>query len=295
MKILLATDGSEYSESAAKFLTCFDLSPKDEIIVLYVVSEIPYEDDHHSRIKIFIKKLASKILDSSVNILKPVQAKIRSLEEEGYPDTTIIDMAVNSDVDLIVTGARGVKGVQTLFLGSVTRAVAINSPIPVLVVKKPQRETSGDIKVLFATDGSDTAGATAGFLSSMPFPHDTEVMVMTVSWSAFSDIPDRFALEIDDKIKEDITKAKAIEYAAAEKALKQAGTVLNKRFINIKELIKIGDPSVEILKASEEFSADIVAVGSRGLRGVKRMIGSVSRRILTHSPCSVLLGKFGEK
>lgn len=36
MKILLATDGSEWSEGAAKFTTRFDFTHADEIIVLHV-------------------------------------------------------------------------------------------------------------------------------------------------------------------------------------------------------------------------------------------------------------------
>ena len=41
MKILHATDGSEYSEGAAKFLTRLNLSKDDEISVLHALSWTP--------------------------------------------------------------------------------------------------------------------------------------------------------------------------------------------------------------------------------------------------------------
>ncbi|NOZ68981.1 MAG: universal stress protein, partial [Deferribacteres bacterium] len=41
MKILLATDGSEYSDEAARFLTRLDLSADDEIVVLHALSWTP--------------------------------------------------------------------------------------------------------------------------------------------------------------------------------------------------------------------------------------------------------------
>jgi len=41
MKILLATDGSEYSETAAKILTCLKLSAEDEITVFHAMYFIP--------------------------------------------------------------------------------------------------------------------------------------------------------------------------------------------------------------------------------------------------------------
>jgi nucleotide-binding universal stress UspA family protein len=69
---------------------------------------------------------------------------------------------------------------------------------------------------------------------------------------------------------------------------------MRKRFSNIRELSRVGDPSSEILKTAEETEADIIAVGCRGLRGIKRVLGSVSRNVLTHSKCSILIGKMCE-
>ncbi len=42
---------------------------------------------------------------------------------------------------------------------------------------------------------------------------------------------------------------------------------------------------------AKTFEADIIAVGSKGMRGIKGMLGSVSRYVLGHSGCSVLIGK----
>ena len=41
MKILFATDGSEYSGGAAGFLTGFELSGNDEIVVMHAVNWFP--------------------------------------------------------------------------------------------------------------------------------------------------------------------------------------------------------------------------------------------------------------
>jgi len=86
VKILLATDGSDCSEEADRFLTRFHFTAQDDIIILHAVNEIPYEDDYHAQIRLVIKRVAPKILDASVKILQPVKTKISTLEEEGYPD-----------------------------------------------------------------------------------------------------------------------------------------------------------------------------------------------------------------
>jgi nucleotide-binding universal stress UspA family protein len=291
MKILLAVDGSECSERAAHFLTRFQFSPQDEITVFHVISEIPYDDDASANIRRIIKRVAPQILESAASILEPVRAKVIKREEEGYPDNTIMEAAKDTDVDLIVMGTRGIKGIKSLFIGSVTRSVAINSVKPVLVTRQPQWGVSTNMKVVLAMDGSDSARATAELLSSMPFPPDTEFLITTVSGSAFSHIPEQFTTEINEKTKQDAARVKAIEYEKACQIMDQSRACLSKRFTHIEELIRIGDPSMEILNAAEGFHADIIAVGCRGLKGIKGMMGSVSRRILGHSQCPVLIGK----
>ncbi|MCL4476869.1 MAG: universal stress protein [Nitrospirae bacterium] len=294
MKILFATDGSECSEAAAKFLTRFHFTPRDEIVVLHVVSEIPYDDDYHAQIRYVIRKVAPKILHSALRILKPVQARISSMEEEGAPDTTIIKIATDSSADLVVMGARGLKGITSLFLGSVTRSVAINSPKPVLVTKPYQWEEPERMKILFATDGSPSALSTARLLAAMPFPPHAELTIMNVAWSAASDIPERFFMEVDDKIKQDVAMARKIEMERSEKIIEEAKAHLGRRFARVTAIAKGGDPSLEILNESESEKPDLIAMGSRGMKGIKGMLGSVSRRILSRSQCPVLIGKTGE-
>jgi len=294
MKLLLPTDGSDYSEGAARFLAQLALTWDDEITVLHVISWVPFQDDvdsHYASLKQIKQDIAPKILDSAMNILKPLPAKVSSESTEGYPDKSIIEVAETSGVDLIVMGARGLKGIKQLIVGSVTRSVAISSPKPVLVIKPPQFAASAKLKILFATDGSDYAKAAGAFLTSMPFHRDSEITVLNVAWSAVSDIPERLSLEIGEQIKEDVARARSIEFDASEKVLEPAVKYLKERFPNVTGLTRVGDPSSEILSLAEDSKTDIIVVGCRGLRGVKGMLGSVSRNILMHSRCSLLIGK----
>ncbi|HXX81578.1 MAG TPA: universal stress protein [Thermodesulfovibrionales bacterium] len=291
MKIVFATDGSEHSEAAAQFLSRFNFSPHDEIVVLHVVSEIPYDDDYHAQIRHVIKKVAPKILHAAQKLLKPARAQLSSLEKEGIPDTTIIQVVEDTGADLVVMGARGLKSMKSFLLGSVTRSVAINSPKPVLVTKALKGERTEKMRVLFATDGSSSSLTTAAFLGSLPFPDPTELVLMNVAWSAASDIPERFVMEVDDKIKKHVAMARSIEVEASERIIDQTKPHLGRRFAKIAGISKGGDPSMEIINEAERIDADLIAVGSRGLKGVKGMLGSVSRRVLGHAHCPVLIGK----
>jgi nucleotide-binding universal stress UspA family protein len=291
MRILLATDGSEYSEESAKFLTRLRLTPDDVIIVLHVISEIPFEDDYKAQIRRVIRKVAPKILSACADILKPVKAKVLTMEEEGYPATTIAAMGEKSGCDLIVMGARGVKGVKLLFLGSTTREIAIDAALPVLVTHSPLKQPAGSTKVLFATDGSDPAKGAAALLSSLPLPENTEVTVMHVVKSFVPEIPWRYVGEMDIPLREEVTKAETLEAAKAEKIASDAVTFLSGSFASVRGITASGDPSTEILREAEALDADLICLGSRGLRGVRGMLGSVSRRVLGHAACAVLIGK----
>ncbi len=299
MKILLATDGSEYSERAAKYLTRMNWSPDDSITVFHAVYAVPFQYDdkfHFDTLKAIKKDIAPRILDSALAILKPVRAKLSVEIEEfspnrGTPDQCIVRAAESSGMDLIAMGARGVRGVSPDFLGSVTRLVAINASVPVLVVKPAAHTNPDTMKILFAVDVSAASRGAEGFLTSVPFPDATEITILNVVSSGFSDVPERFVLEIDERVKEVVAKTRERELAESEKIIEQARAPLSKRFKNISALSKVGDPSAEILKTAEALESDMIAVGCRGLRGMKGVMGSVSRNVLTHAKCSVLIGK----
>ena len=135
MKILFATDGSEHSEAAAHFLSRFPFSSHDEIIALHVVSEIPYDDDYHAQIRHVIKKVAPKILHATVKLLKPSKAQLSSLEKEGIPDTTILQVVEDTGADLVVMGARGLRSIKSFLLGSVSDKVSHRAKCSTLIVK----------------------------------------------------------------------------------------------------------------------------------------------------------------
>ncbi len=294
MRVLLATDGSEHSEEAAKFLTRFNFSPDDEINILHAISWIPIMREWESLAEDFEKirnEIVPRILDSAASILEPTGAKISTSFTEGHADKAIVEAAADMDADLVVMGARGVKGIGMHLIGSVTKLVALHSPKPVLIVKHPHEYTPGKFKVLFPSDDSEHSISIGKVLSGMPLPEETEVTLLHVIFTALSDIPERFSLEIDDRIKNIVASTREWENSESAKILEKTSENLGNRFSNIKKLTKFGDPPAEILNAAEDINADLIVVGTRGMRGIKGVIGSVSRYILSHSTYSVLIGK----
>lgn len=294
MKILLAIDGSEYSEGAAKFLRSLQLTPEDEISILHVISWVPILNEWESLFPDFqyIRQgVVPKILESAENILKTGKAKVSGTFLEGFPDKEIVETVKETGIDLVVMGSRGIRGIGSYIVGSVTRLVAIHSPKPVLIIKPPQWDKTDKIKVLLATDGSPYSETVSEVLNSIPFPEDTEVTIMNVIFSPFEDIPERFAMEINEKMKMKVADMRTKEFKESDEILEKTRQLLSSSFSKVDIMSRIGNPSYEILKAAEALQADIIAVGSSGMRGIKGILGSISRNILNQASCSVLVGK----
>jgi nucleotide-binding universal stress UspA family protein len=294
MKILIPTDGSEYSESAAHFLLRLNLSSHDEISILHVVSEDPLQDseDYYSRRIREVKQfIAPKILEHTLEILKPVPSKINTLVMDGYPDTCIVDTAVNLNADLIIMGPKRVKGIRSHIVGSITKSVSINSPKPILVIKPLQGNVPERVKILFPTDGSYYAQKACELLTLMPFHDTTEITVLHVVTPALYDMPEQYMTKMDTGMKEDLKSLADREFGESEEVFTKAAIYLRKRFSHFDSLTKIGDPTDEILQTAYELKPDIIALGSKGMGGFRGVIGSISRYILSVAECSVLIGK----
>jgi len=54
--------------------------------------------------------------------------------------------------------------------------------------------------------------------------------------------------------------------------------------------LRTGEPDKEIIRLSEEISATLIVMGSRGLGAVRRaLMGSVSDSVVRHAHCPVLV------
>ena len=293
MKILLGTDGSDCALGAARFLSRFPLAAEDGITVFHSVEETAFSVRERSFaiLREIQQDIAPQILDLTAAALNGTRAAVASEQAEGHAADRILEKADALGADLIVMGSRGLKGRKAATVGSVTRAVAIGSRRPVLVVKPPQWDAKPPYTVLLATDGSAPADAAASFLAFLPFPPDSAATALYVSPSAYMDIPERFVMEVNDRMKDIVAAMKERDFGHAEEVTQRARGLLSARFRTTVATAEGGSVAEEILGRAASLKADIIAVGGSGHRGVRGMLGSVSRNILAHCECSVLIGQ----
>ena len=117
----------------------------------------------------------------------------------------------------------------------------------------PQSVTKEKLKILLATDGSDSALAAAESITGLPLPPDTPVRVVNATWAVDSDVPERYIIEVDELVRDEIARAREKEYAASAKVIEAAKKKLAVKYRDISGETRIGDPAAEILAAADDI------------------------------------------
>lgn len=56
------------------------------------------------------------------------------------------------------------------------------------------------------------------------------------------------------------------------------------------EFLPVGKPGAEIVRAANDWPADVIVIGSHGRSGATRLfLGSVAEAVMRHAPCPVLV------
>jgi nucleotide-binding universal stress UspA family protein len=135
------------------------------------------------------------------------------------------------------------------------------------------------MRVLVATDGSADARTAARWLADLPLPADASALAVAVV-----DLP---PAPLDVPTVADFKRALLDE---GRQAADEVVALLKDRFRSLEARAVAGDPREEIVRLAQEWSADLVVVGARGMGSIATaLLGSVSLAAARHAPCPVLV------
>lgn len=133
--ILVATDGSKYSESASD--RAIGLA-KSYGATLGGVSVVDVTEEFLTEAPAIVEKLIKDAKSALEAVSKKSDAagvKVKTFVREGEAFRVITELAAELGANLIVMGSHGRKGLSRLLMGSVTEKVIGHSTCPVLVVR----------------------------------------------------------------------------------------------------------------------------------------------------------------
>jgi len=135
------------------------------------------------------------------------------------------------------------------------------------------------MRVLLATDGSKDAATE--WLKEFPLPGDTTVLIVTVAAPLHALAEVQMMRDLREAVLADVRRI-------GEEAQK----ILKPRWPGVEVQVREGDPREEIIRVAEEWGADLVVLGTRGLGAAQGfLLGSVSQTVARHATCPVLVVK----
>jgi nucleotide-binding universal stress UspA family protein len=287
-KILVAFDGSEYSEEACNFAAVLAKHLGSKIILAHVLPAIttytaPLRAEDQGGLENKANLAAMKMVSKMQQM--GIESTPKILVAKGSTADTMIDFATSEKIDLIIAGTRGLGAFRRMILGSVSTNLLNHANCPVLVVRKRVSKIEAELgKILVATDGSNPAtdavkqaiGIAAATGSKL-----TLANVVYVPPLAYTDAP---PVNIDRTFQDLRADGERI-VGEAQKLAKASGVNADTTIIDNNR-----SPVWAITKLAEDGKFDLTVLGTRGMGGLRRTVmGSVANGIVHYAECSVLV------
>lgn len=277
--ILLANDGSEPALHAAEFLAQL---PHDEAIELIVVSVLYMPGSE----KAFLvgdwieTRLAQQRRNTDLayakikNMFAGDNVSLSQLVCEGHPAETLIAMARELRAELMVIGATGHSAITRKLLGSTSDYIVNHAPCSVLVARPTQSIGSKQpLRVAIEFEKADPAQGGLEGLTEFVCGTNPEIHRVAV-FSVNRDSAPAGLAGMQDRFQ------KATHPHCDTERVVQPQFVL------------AGHVGKGLVRYATEHDCDIFVVGeSPRKRGSGKSIGSKTKFVLRHAPCSVLINR----
>ena len=135
-RILIPTDGSDYSIRAAEYGISIAKVHDAQITVVYVLDEVVIEKfskiGDRENVEKDLKADGQRYINYILGLAEKEGVKVASLIAKGRPFEQIVHLADNLSMDLIVMGTYGRRGAERILIGSVAERVIEYAHCPVL-------------------------------------------------------------------------------------------------------------------------------------------------------------------
>ena len=219
--------------------------------------------------------------------------EVVSIEElRGLSAAEMILEYVNArDIDLIVMGTHGRRGLGYMFLGSIAQEVVRVAPCPVYTVReseKPQSPRKINV-ILSPVDFSDYSRAALSMAretadvygAKLELLHDVENKL----YNAYNIFGEKTILRLQQDV---VNKSR--------KKMKQFLDLSPGPGVRAEFKVVTGHVVSEILEYARSNSIDLIVISTHGVTGLKHfLLGGVAEKVIRRAPCPVLTVKsFGK-
>jgi nucleotide-binding universal stress UspA family protein len=276
MKVLLTVDGSDHSYEAARSLKY--LSRAEELHIVHVL-DVPspaypmmmpeVAQELYETVERNMRDDGTRLLDRIVSLLPLDAGPVTKHLIVGSPAEQIVTLAEQLKVGLILLGTRGLGPIKERLIGSVSHRVLTFAPGAKLILPGPLKTLH---HILLPLQGTYDADHALSFLQQKPFRDSPMITLFTV-------LPHTRPPWPVDAISAEQMETHALR--TANDFLNETAAKLKRWGYQTRVVTTLGTPVDGILQEAKTSNPDLILMGSRGRRGLTRMVlGSVSHALL---------------
>lgn len=295
-KLVVGMDFSPGAEVAARRAAEIAAQHSAEIVLVHAAT-VPQRPDvpesmaatRDALVRVLDERLASEraqLGEIRERLAAESGVTVSQLIVDEYPDDALVDASAQLGADLVITGSRDKSAIRRWLLGSTAEHVVRRAEMSVLVARAgdPDRGFGRIVVGSDFTPGSDVALARAVELAQ---PGASIDLVHCMNHPMFRPVPG-----VDPVLAEDYKSFH--EQLVADANARCAEVVRDHALANVQFRFHVVEdqPREAVCDLAEKVHADLVAVGSHGRRGLRRLVlGSVAEATVRHAPCSVLVAR----
>ena len=284
--ILCPIDCSDFSAAAFRHALSLAEYYNSRIIALHVVEMWKYPFADYAAQEADYARVVTALNEGGEAKLKEfvkqhandrIQPEIRV--HQGNAPNCILSLAQKENVEIIVMGTHGRRGLDRLVLGSTTDRVIRKVACPVLVVSNPAQSALNAApdgrhhlnRVLYCTDFSHNSDQARDYAVSVAAEYQAELTLLHVASNR--------------------ADAKSAEMLIAERKQELDRLIPAKehRDFELKSVVRVGRPYEEIIRHATETQAGLIIMTARGGDAMDRAVfGSTTYRVIQFGPSPVL-------
>jgi len=277
--ILYLTDFSEPADAALPFAAAFAREYGSSVYAVHVLRPDVYT---------YLAPEFSNVVTAGLE--QAAKTKMQQIESrlKGLPHHSIIEWGANvwpivqqvvqkNDIDLVVVGTHGRRGLQKFLLGSVTEEIWRRASVPVLTIGPGVSRTRSSERlhcVLFVTDFTSHSLAGLPYAVAMAREYRSHLVLLHVVHQ-----PQR------DEIREELTAPDAIYHLS--QMLPRDAKLWNRPEL----VIKHGEPAKDIIDTARCCDADLIVFGVHGCdhTGITTHDDwTIAHEVLLNATCPIL-------
>jgi nucleotide-binding universal stress UspA family protein len=303
MKIAIAYDGSPCADAALRDLGRAGLPTVADALVISVADVFlppPINEEVDNTFPMYVPdgirrahKHAARELRQADDLAKQASNDLRTMFPRWNvsavscaesPALGVIWKASEFNADLIVAGAQGHSDFGgRLILGSVSQRILYEARNSVRIGRGGHADRD-HVRIIIGADGSPNFDDAVAAVAARTWPADTEAQLVTALDTVISVTPDRSQPSVTKWIETD----NAEDLKWLREFFEASAVRLSAAGLKTSTVVKKGDPKQVLVAVAEEWKADSIFLGVKGVRGVERfLIGSVSSAVAARAHCSV--------